>query len=620
MAIRAQELEKLLEKANTLPLCPGVYVMRGRDGTVIYVGKSRKLKNRVSQYFRAGEKNIKTERMVASVVDFDYYICSTEIEALTLENTLIKRYSPKYNIRLKDAKSYPYIKITDGPYPTLVMTRQRKNDKGKYFGPYSGVSTVYAVIGMLRRTLGLPSCKRQFPRDIGTTRPCIYYQMKQCCGVCTGQISAQEYAELIHTAADILRGNISGAKNALNQEMLRAAEEERYETAARCRDAIAALDRLRSKQHVVESPDTEEDAIGFYTDDFGACISIFSIRSGIVADTDRFSFGRDAIADESAVISFLYEYYSRRDDVPRTVLLSFDPEEEDRELLADYLSQRATHRVQVRTPARGGSRSLCETVRANAEEAVRSARKEAERDDGVLTRLCELLLLDTYPVRIEVYDISNYGDEHLTAGMIVCENGKFCKSDYRYFRIASVEGTDDYASMKEAISRRIAHFQDQDGSFSHRPDLILLDGGMNHVAVIRQVLKEQGEDIPVFGMVKDAYHKTRALCTDREEINIARENAVYVFLYKLQEEVHRFTLQRMQAAKRKTLRSSALTAIPGIGPTKAKILLSAFGSMSALAEAEETRIAEIRGISKRDAAAVVAYFQSKNDKEDKADR
>ena len=609
MAIREEELAKLLEKANTLPLCPGVYVMKGRDGGVVYVGKSRKLKNRVSQYFHNGEKNIKTERMVASVCDFDYYVCATEIEALTLENTLIKRYTPKYNIRLKDAKSYPYIKITDGEYPTLLMTRRRENDKGRYFGPYSGVSTVYSVIGTLQRTLGLPNCKRRFPRDIGAERPCIYHQMKRCCGVCTGQISPEEYAGLIRTAADILRGNISGAKRALTEEMMRASDEERYEAAARCRDTIAALERLRSKQHMVESPDTEEDVVGLYTDEFGSCVSVFCIRAGVVADTDRFPFGRDVIVDEGTVVSFLCDYYAKREYIPKTVLLSFEPEEEDRELLAAFLSGKAGRKTEVRTPERGASRALCETVRANAEEAVRLARKQAEKDDGVLTRLCELLGLESYPSRIEAYDISNYGEEHLTAGMVVCEDGRMKKSDYRYFRIGSVEGTDDYGSMREALSRRLAHLSDEEGSFSHRPDLILLDGGMNHVAVVRQVLQEMHEDIPVFGMVKDNYHKTRALCTDSEEISIARENAVYVLLYKLQEEVHRFTISRMQAAKRKTLRTSSLTVIPGIGPAKAKRLLDAFGGAGALREASEEAIAGVDGISARDAKAVYAHFR-----------
>ena len=614
MPTREEERKQLLEKANSLPLCPGVYIMKDREGRVIYVGKSRKLKNRVSQYFQNGEKNIKTARMVAAARDFEYFLCDTEIEALTLENTLIKQHNPKYNIRLKDAKSYPYIKITDEPYPRLVMTRKRDKDKGKYFGPYSGVSTVFSVLDTLRRVLALPSCNRRFPRDIGKERPCLYYQMGRCCGPCTGKVSEEEYAATVSLATDILRGHTGEVKRRLTEQMYTHAEEERFEAAARCRDTIAALDRLRQKQTVVAAPDTEQDVIGFYGDEVASCVSVFYIRAGAVVDKDDFLAGGERILDEETLGAFICEHYRVREHIPKQILLSFALESDEMEGLSQYLSNMAGHKVTLRTPERGQAHTLCELVCSNAAEKVRQYRLDAEKDEGALVRLAEILELPSYPARIEAYDISNLGTEHLTAGMIVCEDGKFTKADYRYFKIKSVEGTtDDYASMREALDRRLTHLEDGDGSFAKLPDLILLDGGRGHVGVVRELMEERGLDIPVFGMVKDDFHKTRALCTEDGEISIARENAVFVLVYRIQEEVHRFTVSRMDAAKRKTLTHSTLTKIKGIGDAKAKALLQAFGGITGVKNASEDELAAVKGISRTDAAHIKAYYASKGE-------
>ena len=612
MPTREEERKALLDKANSLPLTPGVYIMKDREGRVIYVGKSRKLKNRVSQYFQNGEKNIKTARMVASVRDFEYFLCDTEMEALTLENTLIKQHNPKYNIRLKDAKSYPYIKITDEAYPRLVMTRKREKDRGKYFGPYSGVSTVFSVLDTLRTVLALPTCNRRFPRDIGKERPCLYYQMGRCCGPCTGKVTEEEYAATISLAADILRGNTAEVKRRLTEEMYAHAEAERFEAAARCRDTIAALDRLRQKQTVVAAPDTEQDVIGFYADEVAACVSVFYIRGGAVVDKEEFLAGGERILDEETLGAFICEHYRVREFIPKQILLSFPLEAEEMEGLSQYLTALAGHKVTIRTPERGANHTLCELVRSNAAEKVRRHRLDAEKDEGALGRLAEILELPTYPTRIEAYDISNLGTEHLTAGMIVCEDGKFNKADYRYFKIKSVQGTtDDYASMREALERRLEHLTDGEGSFARLPDLILLDGGRGHVGVVRELMEEKGLDIPVFGMVKDDFHKTRALCTEDGEISIARENAVFVLVYRIQEEVHRFTVSRMDAAKRKTLIHSSLTRIKGVGDAKAKALLAAFGGITGVKNAAEEEIAAVKGISKADAKAIREYFDSK---------
>ena len=612
MSARDEERRQLLEKANSLPMCPGVYIMKDRDGRVIYVGKSRKLKNRVSQYFQNGEKNLKTSRMVAAAKDFEYFLCDTEIEALTLENTLIKQHTPKYNIRLKDAKSYPYIKITDEPYPRLVMTRKRERDKGKYFGPYSGVSTVFSVLDTLRRVLALPSCNRRFPRDIGKERPCLYYQMGRCSGPCTGKVSEEEYAATMALAADILRGHTGEVKRRITEQMYEHAEAERFEAAARCRDTVAALDRLRQKQTVVAAPDTEQDVIGFYGDDVAACVSVFYIRGGAVIDKDDFLTGAERILDEETLGAFICEHYRVREYIPKQILLSFTLDPEELEGLSRYLSDMAGHKVTLRTPERGASHTLCELVCSNAAEKVRQYRIDAERDEGALVRLAELLELGSYPARIEAYDISNLGTEHLTAGMIVCEDGKFNRSDYRYFKIKSVtDTTDDYASMREALDRRLAHLEDEEGSYAKLPDLILLDGGRGHVSTVRALMEERGLDIPVFGMVKDDFHKTRALCTEDGEISIAREKAVFVLIYRIQEEVHRFTVSRMDAAKRKTLTHSTLTRIKGIGDAKAKALLAAFGGITGVKAASEEELAAVKGISRADAHSIRAYYDSK---------
>ena len=610
-------LPELLQKANELPLRPGVYLMRDRSGRVIYVGKSRKLKNRVSQYFQNGDKNVKTAKMVMNVANFDTFLCDTEMEALTLENLLIKRYTPKYNIRLKDAKSYPYIKVTagvDGRYPEILMTRKREADKGKYFGPYSGVSTVFSVIDTLKKTLCLPSCRHHFPQDIGKVRPCLYWQMGRCCGVCTGQITREEYQKRMDMAVDVLSGRIGEVKRRTEEQMFRCAEEERYEAAAQLRDAVRALDRLSERQKIVAAPGTNQDVVALYSDDVCACVSVFYIRDGALNDKSDFLFGREQMATGEDMGAFLCEHYRIRSCLPPTVLLAFSMEKEERETLSEYLSGIAGHKVTVRVPERGQLHTLCRMVGDNAKERAMQYRQSLQKEEGALLRLAQLCHLETYPSRIEAYDISNIGAEHLTAGMIVCRDGRFNQSDYRSFRIRTVKGTDDYASMREALARRLSHLGDTEGSFSQLPDLILLDGGAGHVGVIRALLRELQLEVPVFGMVKDDYHKTRALCTDAEEINIAREQQVFMLLYRIQEEVHRYTVSHMSAAKRKTLRHSVLEEIPGIGPARAKALLSAFGGLRGVRAATMVELVAVRGVTAENAERIWEHFHGAEEK------
>lgn len=612
-----ERLERLFQAASELPLTPGVYIMRDRTGRVIYVGKSRALRSRVSQYFANTAHAVKTERMVSQVDRFDTIICKTEIEALTLENSLIKQYEPKYNIKLKDAKSYPYIKLRIADdYPRPVLTRKRGAESSKealYFGPYSSAGAVRDIITSMERVFRLPACSHEFPRDVGRVGSCVYDQMGRCVGVCRGNISPAEYKENLHDMITVLRGDVSAAKADLVRRMEEYAEAENFEAAARCRDSIAALGCLKERQHVVASPDTERDVIAYYADPDGicSCATLVVIRGGAVADKQSYEFGAAQLMDENGIsgeggmAEFLTMLYSHREYIPHEVLISFELEERERELVAEYLKERAGHRVTVRTPERGEGRKLAFIAEENARVSAEQYKSRARSDTATAAKLASLLCLEVVPERIECYDISNLGGEHITAGMIVSEGGKLKKSAYRLFRIEGNGAPDDYAAMSEAISRRLSHSE-----WGAYPDLILLDGGAGHVSTIRRVVESFGVDIPVFGMVKDGHHKTRALIGEHEgeEISIAREQAVFQFIYRLQEEVHRFTISNMQRAKSKTLRRSSLTAVNGIGETKAGMLMSHFGTLSRLREATPEEISAVRGINEKNAQDVYAFL------------
>ncbi len=617
-ALTADEmrLARLREKANQLPLCPGVYIMHDRQGKVIYVGKSKVLKNRVSQYFheRAGHAP-KTARMVSAVENFEYILCDSEMEALTLENSLIKLHTPKYNIRLKDDKNYPYIRVTvNEPYPTVTMVRKRASDGARYFGPYSSGQAVAKILVTIRKSFGIAACKKSFPRDIGKTRPCIYAQIGQCVAPCTGKVSSEQYKEIFRDITAMLRGSFEDVKRSLTEKMENAAENLEFEAAAIYRDRIESLSKLWQKQKVVASPDAEQDIIGIYRGDTCACIAVFYVRGGCLIDSEHFCFGADQIMENENLSAFLSEFYTMREFIPREVLLGFDPGEEEIATLSSFLSSKAGRKITVRIPERGDGRKLCEMASDNAEQNAKQYRHESERDAKTLVKLASMLGLEVIPERIEAYDISNLGAEHITAGMIVCENGKFIKKDYRTFTIRETSGApDDYASMKEALRRRLDHILNPTGSgFGETPpDLILLDGGKGHVSTVQALMDELGLDIPVLGMVKDEFHKTRALTDGESEINIAREQSVFVYIYKIQEEVHRYTVSRMMGAKNKTVKTSSLEAIDGIGAAKAKALLAHFKSLSAVKTATKEELCEVPGISPALADKIIGHFDKK---------
>ncbi len=608
-------LQYLRQKASLLPRSPGVYIMENSEGKVIYVGKSRALRNRVSQYFH-GSHDPKTTRMAGSVRDFRYITCDTEFEALILENNLIKQYAPKYNILLKDAKSYPYIKVTKEDYPRITMTRRRTDD-GIFYGPYSSTATISNIIKTIERTIGIPSCKRKFPRDIGKARPCVYRQLGRCCGVCAGDVTKEDYNALIDCAKEMLKGNTAKVTKQLTERMMAAAEAERFEEAARLRDALMSISKLGQSQKTDLGPDTEYDVIALSTHEGCDCAAVLYIRGGTITDSQHFMFGADEITgdfsgeEESPFLSFIIGLYQYREYIPREILLSFPLPERDAELANEFLSRRAGRRVTVRTPQRGEARRLCLMAEKDAQRHSQTRRKREDTDERILMSLAALLHLEVLPERIEAYDISNLGSEHITAGMVVVEKGHFKKRHYRSFKIKGQDSPDDYSAMTETIRRRLLNLDDDDESFSTPPDLILLDGGRGHVGVIRELMREMALDIPVFGMVKDSHHKTRTITDDRDEVSIAREPEVFRFVYRIQEEVHRYTVGKMTNAKLKTLKTSSLEKIKGIGPAKAKALLLHFGSLDALKNASANDITSVKGISESNARDIIRHFQAK---------
>ncbi|MBR7095076.1 MAG: excinuclease ABC subunit UvrC [Clostridia bacterium] len=604
-----ERLALLRKKAAALPTEPGIYIMKDKDGRILYVGKSRKLKNRVGSYF-VGTHNRKTERMVAAVADFDTVLCKSEMEALTLENTLIKKHKPPYNIKLKDAKSYPYLKLTSEAYPRLVVTRDRADGRGDFFGPYPGMSEAYAALDAVTRAFRLPTCRRRFPEDVGKERPCLYADMGRCRALCRSLPTAEEYAAVVKDVRRVLSGHIGDTVEAVETAMTAAAEDERFEEAARLRDTAAALRRLRDKQRVVSDPDVECDAVALYGDEGGGVLSLLSIREGALVSKCDYPLSVGELTDPPAVFTFLGGLY-RTGNVPHELLLDFPAEEDDLDELAETLSALGGRRVSVLVPERGKKKHLCDMARENARLTLE--RREAEREvrDRTAVRLAAALGLEVVPDRIEAFDISELGREAITASMVVFCEGKKTPSDYRLFRIEGQDGVDDYAAMREAVGRRISHLGDGSPSLGTPPDLILVDGGRGQVNAAREALAEAGVDIPIFGMVKDDYHKTRALSDGEGDISIAADRGLYSFIYTIQEEAHRFAVNSVQKKKRKTLRQTSLLEIEGIGAVKAKLLLSHYGSLSRIAEASAEELSSLPKITEIDARRIRAHFEKK---------
>lgn len=600
------------DKFKTLPLMPGVYLMKNKDGKIIYVGKSKCLKNRVSSYFNSSHAlNYKTQKLVSQIYDFDIIVTSTEAEALILENELIKRHNPKYNIKLKDAKTYPYIKISTDLYPVLSMAHKRNEKHSKYFGPYTSAVAAKDIIETVQKTFSLPSCGKKFIYGKRVCRPCLNYHLGQCMAPCSGKISPQQYSETFKDVEYFLKGDCKAAEQSLEEKMLAASDDLRFEEAAKYRDSIKNLKRLSEKQTVVSTPKNEQDFFGYYESDTISCIAILKVRGGIISDKDTIFLSVDEITDSEALGDLILRYYDNFDMIPRAIFTSFELGEQAQKELSATMSELSMHAVEVHHPEKGDKRALCEIAVNNAKEAAATRKLTNEHDEKLLLKTASLLRLECVPERIESIDISNSADKDMYAGIIVIQNGKFLKSDYRCFAIKNQSYQDDYAAMREALDRRTNHLLDDDKtSLSIRPDLILLDGGKNHVRVIKELFYQKGIDIPVFGMVKDEYHKTRTLTDGESEISIAKDQSLFSFFYRIQEEVHRYTFSKMDASRRKKVKSSSLTEIPGIGQAKARALLAHFKTLSAIKNASHDKLTEVSGISDSIADSIINYFKN----------
>ena len=602
------KLEELREKANRLPLLPGVYIMLDAAGEVIYVGKAKALKNRVSSYFH-GEHTPKVSAMVAKAEDFNVIIAETEFEALVLENSLIKRHRPRYNILLKDDKGYPFLRLDmREEYPRFSLANRASADGARYFGPFGGRGQSKAIIDTVSKALGLPTCGKRFPRDLKKDRPCLQFQMGACRGWCRGEPDAEEYRSSIAQAAMVLEGKSAELTTRLRQEMETAAEELRFEDAARLRDRMKAVAGVENRQRVIAAARADTDAVGFQR---GAksCFIVLHYTDGDLSGKDFSLFEDPTETDGEALSALLRQYYSNRPSWPRTILLPFDPE--DREDIQRWLSDAAGHKVSLEVPRRGDRARFTEKAEVNAREEILRATTAEQRRSKTLLWLREALGLSVFPERIEAYDISNTGSAEIVASMTVHVNGKPLKRDYRKFRIRETQTQDDYASMREVIERRFKRLQEEDEKFSAMPDVLFIDGGAEHASAVCAALEALGITLPVYGMVKDDRHRTRALVTpEGQEIGIQANPAAFALVGRIQEETHRFAIEYHRSL-RDSVRGSSLDRIPGVGEKRRDALIRHFGTVRAIRAAGVEELAAV--VPKNTAAAVYAYYHGKEE-------
>ena len=601
--------DQLKEKAAGLPMEPGVYIMRDKSDKVIYVGKAKKLRNRVSQYFvDSAAHSAKTRMMVSKIDHFDVIVAASEFEALVLECSLIKRYLPKYNILLKDDKGYPYIRLDlKKQYPQIELVSRVSSDNASYFGPYGSRSVTNSVIETIKSILKLPTCSKKFPRDVGKDRPCLNYHMGQCAGWCQKGKTAQQYYDTIMRAKQLLSGDYKSAAAEIRNNMLDAAENLNFELAASLRDQLNAVESLNKKQLVTALTMADTDVIGYAQNEVNACFTVLHFCNGNLLDKDFEIF---AVPDspEIAVSSLIKQYYLTRGFAPRNVLLPFAIE--DSELFENFLQQQFGMKSKFRKPQRGNSVRLVELANKNAEEEGNRHATREERRSGVLQLLGKMLDINL-PQRIESYDISNIAGTDIVGAMVVFENGKPRKSSYKRFSINDLEEQDDYASMYQVILRRFTHYVNGDYGFDEAPDLLLIDGGAVHAATVTRALHALGLDFPVFGMVKDEKHRTRALVTaDGDQIAIDSQQSVFSFIGSIQEETHRFAVSYHRQLRSRRLRYSELDAIVGIGPKRKQDLLKKFKSLKGI---EAASVEELERILPKDAAlAVYEHFHGQH--------
>lgn len=607
------KMKILRKKAMSLPLLPGVYIMKNADGEIIYIGKAKALKNRVSQYFGSQNRHpIKVRKMVENVDRFDYIVTGSEFEALVLECSLIKQHSPKYNILLKDDKGYSYIRISEGEYRKISAVFNKKDDGSEYIGPYLSSYSVRQSVDAANKIFKLPQCNKVFPRDFGKSRPCLNYYISQCCGLCTGKIKKSDYDEAVDGAIAFLKGDSRDIIADLRAKMEKAAEELDFEQAAKLRDRINSIERIKEKQKVVYKSVEEQDVFATADIDGSVCLTVLRFSNGRLFDSEHFFF--DDPGDKEGMRSdFITSYYSMRDNIPKRVTV--DGEVADRELLEQWLSEKKGKKVTVFVPARGEQLEIVNMCRKNAEEKLAIKKGRTGREIAVLDELKDLLGLKKTPEYIESYDISHTAGQDSVAGMIVFKGGKPYRKAYKRFSIKSFDGNDDYRAMNEVLTRRFSEYEkskDSTEGFGKLPDLILLDGGVGQVHAVEPVLREFGLKIPLFGMVKDNRHRTRAISGDGGEIAINSKRQVFTLVSEIQNEVHRFSVAYHHQKHAKRGLSLSLTEIEGVGEKRASALLKYFKTMTAIKNAEVDELSKAPGITSAVAQNIYNYYRTKD--------
>ncbi len=612
------------EELKKLPAKPGVYIMHDKDDAIIYVGKAISLRNRVRSYFREStNKSPKIEKMVTKIARFEYIVTDSELEALVLENNLIKEHNPKYNTMLKDDKTYPYIKVTMGEdFPRVLFSRQMKKDKSRYFGPFTSAFAVKETIDLINKLYRLRTCSRVLPRDIGLERPCLNYHIGQCMAPCQEYVTKEEYRAQVEQALDFLNGNYAPILNSLKQKMEEASENLEFEEAIRYRDLYNSVKQVAQKQKITDSDGEDKDVIALARDENDAVVQVFFVRGGKLIGREHFIMTRTQDCTQAQVLlDFVKQFYAGTPFIPRELMLQH--EIEDIPVLEQWLSARKGSRVYIRVPKKGTKEKLVELAATNAALVLSKDRERIKREEGrtigAVKEICALLSLPEVN-RMEAFDISNISGFENVGSMVVYEKGKPKRSDYRKFKIKTVAGPDDYACMKEVLTRRFKHGMEESkeleekqmekefGSFTRFPDLLLMDGGKGQVNVALQVLEELGLSIPVCGMVKDDNHRTRGLYYQNREIEIDTRSEGFKLITRIQDEAHRFAIEYHRSLRSKEQVRSVLDGIPGVGPARRKALMRDFRSIEEIRQADAERLAQVPEIPEHVAEEIYSFF------------
>lgn len=612
------------QKLKNLPEQPGVYIMRDKSDEIIYVGKAKILKNRVRQYFNNNNHPPKVAAMISNIADFEYIIADSELEALVLENNLIKKHMPKYNILLKDDKTYPFIKVTlNEEYPGIYMTRQVKKDGSRYFGPYQSGQLVKEVIELIKEIFKLKYCNKVFDKNFKPKKPCLYYHIGKCNGICSGEVSALDYREIINNVCKFLNGKYDDVLKQLNTDMKDAVDRLDFEKASVFRDRIAAVEQLGNKQKIVTANGIDIDAISLYNDNDICCVEIFFIRNGNIVGKEHY-FINDTFSVPNGVIlsQFIRQYYDDSSFIPKELLVCDEMEDDD--ILKIWLSSKCIRSVDIKYPKIGKYAELIKMITINAkkehDEYILKRMKSNDFVNNSLSQLMKYTSLDKPPMYIEAYDISNISGSANVGSMVTFKNGKSFKQGYRNFKIKSISGQNDYGSMHEMLTRRFEKYKllsqkNSEDTFAILPDVIFVDGGMQHVLTAIKVMREQNIKIPVFGIVKDDKHSTRGLVSVSGEIPIDEGSDAFMLLTNIQDEMHRRAITYHRSIMNKQIIESRLTDIPGVGDKKKKLLLDELKTVSAIKNASLERLLKVKGIDKTTANNIYEYFNGEQNNE-----